>query len=302
MSRRRPHVTIVVTVTVLGAGSVLSGCWIGTSTTTSASAVQSTGPTAAPADVYGVSPAPAVTSSAAAATPTVGTTKISATTASKAATSAPKAASGRAVLAGRIKPGVQVPGVATWYDGAPGGACLYASGSSDTMTVAMNWYDYETAKACGAYIKVTARNGRSVTVRVTNLCPAPCRVHQLDLSETAFAALADPKTGQLDVTWQLVSPSSIGAMAVRYMTGSSQWWCGIQVIGHRNPVARLEVRAGGSWHALTRADYNHFISPGGAGCGASLRVTDIYAQHLVVPAKPLRPNAIQQTGLQFTRH
>ena len=126
-------------------------------------------------------------------------------------------------------------------------------------------------------------------------------MHQLDLSRDAFARLADPMTGQLDVTWQLVSPASLPDMSVRYKTGSSRWWCGIQVIGHRNPVARLEVRTGGTWTRLTRPEYNYFLSPHGAGCGAAIRVTDIYGEQLVVPAKPVRPDVVQQTGLQFAR-
>jgi expansin (peptidoglycan-binding protein) len=74
------------------------------------------------------------------------------------------------------------------------------------------------------------------------------------------------------------------------------------VINHRNPVARLEVRSGGTWHRLARADYNYFLSPHGSGCGSSIRITDIYRQRLVVAALPIRPDVTQRTRLQFARH
>jgi expansin (peptidoglycan-binding protein) len=208
---------------------------------------------------------------------------------------------GSAPLAGRIKPGVTYRGVATWYDADGGGACLYDAGG-DPMTAAMNWSDYERSQACGAYVRVRASTGATVTVRITNECPAPCRVHQLDLSPQAFAELADPETGQISVTWKLVSPRISGDVAVRYKVGSSRHWCGIQVINHRNPVARLEVRSGGSWRRLARTDYNYFLSPGGSGCGGDLRITDIHRQRLVVAALPIRPDVTQRTGLQFARH
>ena len=170
------------------------------------------------------------------------------------------------------------------------------------MTAAMNWSDYEGSKACGAYVLVRASNGATVTVRINNECPAPCRVHQLDLSPQAFAKLADPKTGQLAITWHLLSPQTTGALSVRYKVGSSQYWCGIQVINHRNPVATLEVRSGGSWRQLSRSGYNYFLSPNGSGCGSDIRITDIYGQRLVVAAVPVKPDVVQGAGLQFPQH
>ena len=234
------------------------------------------------------------------ARPAAATAKPSATAAAGSG-SAAGAGSGSAPLAGRIKPGVTYRGVATWYDSDGGGACLFDPGG-DPMTVAMNWSDYEGSKACGAYVRVRSSTGATVTVRVTNECPAPCRVHQLDLSPQAFAKLADPATGQISVTWRLLSPPISGGLAVRYKTGSSRYWCGIQVIDHRNPVAVLEVRSGRTWRRLARTDYDYFLSPHGSGCGGDIRVTDIYRQRLVVPAVPIRPDVTQRTRLQFARH
>ncbi|WP_371596732.1 expansin EXLX1 family cellulose-binding protein [Streptomyces sp. NBC_00564] len=215
-------------------------------------------------------------------------------------TDSPQAASAGAPLAGRIRPNVTYRGIATFYDADGGGACLYDP-SGDVMTAAMNSTDYETAKACGAYVSVRAANGTAITVRITNECPGECAPGQIDLSAEAFAKLADPTAGRIAITWKLVSPSTVGTMSVRYKTGSSQYWCGIQVIGHRNPVARLEVRAGSGWRQLARTDYNYFLSEDGTGCGGAIRVTDIFGERLTVDGVAIRPDAVQSTRVQFAK-
>ncbi|WP_329329419.1 expansin EXLX1 family cellulose-binding protein [Streptomyces luteogriseus] len=215
--------------------------------------------------------------------------------------SAPRPASGAAPLAGRIKPGTTYDGVATHYDAKDGdGACLYGP-SPDLMVAAMNHTDYETSKACGAYILVRAAGGASVTVRITNECPLPCAPGQLDLSKEAFAKLAGLSAGRIPITWSLLSPSTSDTVSVRYKTGSSRHWCGIQALGHRNPLARLEVRSGSGWTRLTRTEYNYFLSPDGTGCGGSLRLTDIYGEQLTVDGIAVRPDTVQPTRVQFTR-
>ena len=223
------------------------------------------------------------------------------TTAAPAARQARKA-SGPAPLAGRIKPGVTYEGVATFYDVGNGdGACLYGP-TTDVMTAAMNTTDYETSKACGAYILVRAASGASVTVRITNECPLPCAPGQLDLSPQAFAKLAAPVTGRIPITWSLLSPSTSDTISIRYKTGSTRYWCGIQAIGHRNPLARLEVRTASGWSELPRTDYNYFLSEQGSGCGGAIRLTDIYGERLEVTGIGVQPDVAQSTRVQFARH
>ncbi|MDH6565229.1 expansin (peptidoglycan-binding protein) [Streptomyces sp. SAI-117] len=206
------------------------------------------------------------------------------------------------VSAGRIRPNTSYQGVATAYEAGVGdGACLFGP-SPDMMIAAMNTTDYETSRACGAYVLVRAANGKSITVRITNECPLPCAPGQIDLSQQAFAKLADLKVGRLPITWSLVSPSSIGTMSIRYKTGSSAYWCGIQVIGHRNPVARLEVSTANGWRQLPRTSFNYFIAEDGNGCGKAIRVTDIYGEQLTVGGLAVRANVVQPTGVQFAQH
>ncbi|BBC31673.1 hypothetical protein SGFS_029670 [Streptomyces graminofaciens] len=212
---------------------------------------------------------------------------------------APQTASGAAPLAGRIRPGAARQGVATSYDAGNGdGACSYGP-SDDLMIAAMNTADYETSKACGAYVLVRAAGGASVTVRIVNECPAPCAAGQLDLSTQAFAKLAPLSAGRIPITWSLLSPQKSDTLSIRYKTGSSRYWCGIQVIGHRNPLARLEVRTGSGWTGLARTEYNYFLSEQGAGCGGALRITDIYGERLTVDGIAVRPDTVQPTRVQF---
>ncbi|MHC3471080.1 expansin EXLX1 family cellulose-binding protein [Streptomyces sp. 7R007] len=204
--------------------------------------------------------------------------------------------------AGRIRPHTSYQGVATAYEAGVGdGACLFGP-SPDMMIAAMNTTDYQTSRACGAYVLVRAANGKSITVRITNECPLPCAPGQIDLSQQAFAKLADLKVGRLPITWSLVSPRSIGTISIRYKTGSSAYWCGIQVIGHRNPVARLEVRTEGGWRELPRTSFNYFISADGKGCGKAIRVTDLYGEQLTVSGLAVLPNVVQPTRAQFAQH
>ncbi|MER7581194.1 expansin EXLX1 family cellulose-binding protein [Kitasatospora sp. NPDC097691] len=263
--------------------------------TSSTAAPTAAGPAPSPSATG--TPPPSVT---AATRPSATTT---APSPSPSATSSARTAPATASLAGRIKPGASHQGVATSYDAADGnGACSFGP-SGDLMVAAMNHTDYETSDACGAYVLVHAANGPSITVRIVNECPLPCEPGQLDLSHEAFGKLADLSVGRLPITWTLLSPGTAPAtMSIRYKAGSSQWWCGIQVIGHRNPVAALEVRVGGGWRQLSRTDYNYFLSPDGSGCGGPIRITDIYGEQLTVDGIAVKPDVVQPTQVQFARH
>ena len=251
---------------------------------------------------YAAAPKGAGASTAAPSVSAAASRSASAAPAKPSASSSPRTSSAATTAAGRIRPGATYVGVATEYSAGNGdGACLFGP-AADMMIAAMNYTDYESSRACGAYVQVRAANGASITVLITNECPLPCAPGQIDLSQQAFAKLADPKLGRIPITWTLVSPGLSNTVSIRYKTGSSQYWCGIQVIGHRNPVTKLEVRVGGSWRPLPRTDYDYFLSTDGGGCGGSIRITDIYGQQLTVDGVALLPNVEQQTAVQFAEH
>jgi expansin len=284
-----------------GSGSVAVAPGATGGTPTAPDRESATPPGAAPS-----SPAAASSAASPSATPTRtadGTAAPTATGAPAGPSTAPASRSvpSDAALAGRIRPGVTYRGLATTYDASGGeGSCSFGAGGT-ALTAAMNTTDYESARACGAYVRVATADGAAVTVLVTNECPT-CEAGQLDLSEEAFTALADLGRGRISVSWSLLSPASAAPLSVRYKTGSSSYWCGLQVLGHRNPVARLEVAAGGGWTRLERTGYNYFLSEQGTGCGGRIRITDIYGEQLTVGALAVRPDAVQSAGVQFAPH
>ncbi|MFF8268360.1 expansin EXLX1 family cellulose-binding protein [Streptomyces sp. NPDC016562] len=309
--RRRRHRLITGTAVVVTAAGVLvclvtamlPGRQAGTRTGAGTAATVLVQPDATPSAPS--APAPPTDSPPAAATPTA-TPTAAAGTATEAprpsAEASPQAASGTAPSPGRIRPGTTYKGVATAYAAGDGnGACLFGP-SDDLMVAAMNTTDYESSRACGAYVRVRAANGASITVRITNECPLPCAPGQLDLSQQAFAKLADPRLGRIPITWSLLSSPTSAPLSVRYKSGSSPHWCAIQVIGHRNPVARLEVRTAKGWRALPRTAYNYFLAADGSGCGGAMRITDIYGEQLAVEGMALLPDVIQPTRVQFAPH
>ncbi|HSX96543.1 MAG TPA: expansin EXLX1 family cellulose-binding protein [Streptomyces sp.] len=267
-----------------------------------ATAVANSAETQPPASSAKKSSTPSPSAGSATPSARAKTPKASASPSGTPSSSSPRKVAAAPPQAGRIRPQGTYRGVATVYEAGVGdGACSFGP-SDDMMIAAMNTTDYETAKACGAHVRVRAANGASVTVLITNECPLPCAPGQLDLSQEAFAKLAPISTGRIAVTWSLVSPDTAGTISIRYKDGSSPYWCGIQAIGHRNPLARLEVRTSGGWRQLARTGYNYFLSPDGSGCGKAIRITDIYGERLTVDGIALRPEAIQPTRVQFARH
>ncbi|MEJ2578977.1 MAG: expansin EXLX1 family cellulose-binding protein, partial [Kineosporiaceae bacterium] len=153
---------------------------------------------------------------------------------------------------GRIQYGPTYTGEGTFYGATGEGNCSYEA-SDDRMIAAMNHADYENSQACGAHLAVSGPSGVTITVKVVDQCPE-CSPGDIDLSAEAFAKLADPSAGRIPISWTLLSPDLDTPVSYRYKEGSSQWWCGIQVRDHRNPVRSVEVQVGSSWRNLPRKD------------------------------------------------
>lgn len=172
-------------------------------------------------------------------------------------------------------------GIATWYGATGAGACLFDPSPDDLMVTAINAEEWNGSAACGAYVDVQGPAG-NVRVRVVDLCPE-CKAGHLDLSREAFARIADPALGQVNITWQVVSPDLSGPILYHFKNGSNPWWTAVQVRNHRNPIARLEYLRDGQWVNVPRTDYNYFVQTNpGMGVGPfSFRVTDAYGNALV---------------------
>lgn len=201
-----------------------------------------------------------------------------------------------------ISPAEVHQGNATWYNATGGGACSFDPTPDDLMVAALNATYYGQADLSGAYVEVTGPKGM-VVVRIVDLCPGCLEVGlDLDLSQQAFEAIAELSRGRVPVIWRVVSPDLSGPLAYRFADGSSQWWTGIQVRNHRNPVRSLEYRDGNdAWVMVPRKTWNYFVqsSPGMGPGPYELRVTDVYGNQITDSDVPLTPGGTVPGSAQF---
>ena len=171
-------------------------------------------------------------------------------------------------------------GQATYYDADGSGNCSFDPSPGDLMVAAMNDTDYVNAWLCGAYVEITGPKG-TVVVRIVDRCPE-CPSGNIDLSAEAFARIADPIDGRVNIAWHLVSPALSGPITYTFKDGSSKWWTAVQIRNHRNPIWRVEYRtSSGVFKEIPRQQYNYFVESSGMGDGPyTLRVTDIFGNVL----------------------
>jgi expansin len=154
----------------------------------------------------------------------------------------------------------QHAGVATYYDATGDGSCSFGT-SSDLDVAAENLPEFAKSAACGSCIAISGPKG-SVTVRIVDSCPG-CEEHHLDLSESAFAKIADLKAGRVPIRYQTVACKVSGDMAYKFKDGSHEFWTAIQIRNHRIPVTKVEAKTNGAYVEMKRADYNYFINDKG---------------------------------------
>ncbi len=178
-------------------------------------------------------------------------------------------------------------GIATYYNATGAGACSFDPSPDDLMVAAMNADEYNNAAVCGEYLKVNGPKG-TITLRIVDLCPE-CKAGHLDLSQEAFASIADLPQGIVPITWQLISPALNGPIAYHFKDGSNQWWTAVQIRNHRNPIAKFEYLNAGQWVMVPRTSYNYFVqtNPGMGNGPYTFRVTDLYGNVLVDSGIPL---------------
>jgi expansin (peptidoglycan-binding protein) len=190
-------------------------------------------------------------------------------------------------------------GDATYYAADGSGNCSFDPSPADLRVAAFNTDDYAGSALCGACVLVKGPDGE-VTVRIVDRCPG-CQKGDIDLSESAFAAISPLAKGRVPVRWTLVPCEVSGPVSYRFKEGSSQWWTAIQVRNHRFPVSKLEVRGDdGAYRAVARESYNYFVDTAGLGSGPySLRLTDLVGHVVDEPSVELG-DAVERTGsVQF---
>jgi hypothetical protein len=173
--------------------------------------------------------------------------------------------------------------------------CSY-SPPADGLYVALPASEYASAAQCGGYLQVSGPHG-AVRVKVIDQCPE-CSAGHIDLSETAFARLAQLSTGLVGVSYTPVTdPALPGPLSAGVKEGSSPYWLALLIDNTGNPLASVQVQSSSGWLSLARASYNYWIAASGAGPGPfTVRVTDTQGHQVTVAGITLSPGTVQSTG------
>jgi expansin (peptidoglycan-binding protein) len=194
--------------------------------------------------------------------------------------------------------GTAQQGIATYYAATGDGACGFGPSPNDLDVAAMNVGQWAGSAVCGECVAIVGPKG-NVTVRIVDECP-DCQTGQLDLSQQAFAQIADVSAGRVSITWTPVACNVTGNVSYWIKDGSSQYWTAIQVRNSRLPVAKLEWLQSGAWTAVQRAPYNYFVAGSGVGPGSyQVRITAIDGQTLVDTLPPVQASTSVPGSGQF---
>jgi expansin len=174
-----------------------------------------------------------------------------------------------------------IEGQATFYSADGTGACSFPATPRDLDVAALSASHYGNAAYCGACVKVKGPKAE-ITLRIVDLCPG-CAKGSLDLSESAFAKIADPIEGVVPIRWSVVPCAAPGPLSYVTKEGTSKYWTAIQVRNHRTPIAKLEIEKGGVFVDAPRANYNYFVLATGAGTDGAfrVRVTSVSGETLI---------------------
>jgi len=182
-------------------------------------------------------------------------------------------------------------------------ACHYPTSSLPQYYGAMNEYDWNNAGVCGACVEIT-NGGKKLVVEITDQCPYKgneqwCKPgsHHIDLNNAANSALgADSNPA---VTWKYVACTSTGNIKYYFDKAVQQYYLAVTPMNTKNPVAKMEVQAKGSWAALTRNTNNMYELSTGAGTGAlTFRLTDIY-NHVITDTVTMAADKVVDGAKNF---
>ncbi|MEM8676080.1 MAG: expansin EXLX1 family cellulose-binding protein [Cyanobacteria bacterium P01_G01_bin.67] len=194
-------------------------------------------------------------------------------------------------------------GRATFYDagnpaGGKGNSGFDVPAQSELhKVVAINNIQWNGSEASGAFMEVSGPKQREgaapIIVQVTDQLVE--RADGLDMSAEAFAKVANPVDGIVNIEYQLVGPADDYVTAYGYSIGqgivvegiadSNPWYPTLRLNNHRYPVESVElIEADGDLIGLERGSDNRFVlNETAAIYGAQdLLVTDIFGQQVTL--------------------
>ncbi|MEL6581494.1 MAG: expansin EXLX1 family cellulose-binding protein [Cyanobacteria bacterium J06621_12] len=213
-------------------------------------------------------------------------------------------------------------GRATFFDAANPAGGLGNSGfdipTSDQLhkVVAINNIQWNGSEASGAFLTVSGPKQREgaapIMVQVTDQLWE--RADGLDMSAEAFAKVADPVDGIVNIDYQLVGPADdyvtayghrIGdGIVVETIDGTNPYYAATRLNNHRYPIESVElIEPDGDLVELNRESDNRFVMTGNYPLNGvqDLLVTDIFGQQVTLDdiniTSSSAPDAI--TGEQF---
>ncbi|MEL6930892.1 MAG: expansin EXLX1 family cellulose-binding protein [Cyanobacteria bacterium J06600_6] len=206
-------------------------------------------------------------------------------------------------LSSELSLGTTYQGRATFYDAAnPAGGKGNSgydvpSGSALAGVTAINNVQWNGSEASGGFLRVTGPKQREgaapIVVQISDQLVE--RADGLDLSAEAFANVAEPIDGIVNIEYELIGPSdsfqtpygySIGqGIVVEGIPESNPYYAALRLNNHRYPVESVDLLTeGGGKVALSRGSDNRFtLDTGSALFGAQdLVVTDIFGQQVTL--------------------
>ncbi|MEU7584859.1 expansin EXLX1 family cellulose-binding protein [Micromonospora sp. NPDC049230] len=188
-------------------------------------------------------------------------------------------------------------GKASFYDaGRSGGTCSFPGPPADRLYVALGASAYAGSAACGSYLDVSGPKGK-VRVLVMDQCGG-CGTGKIDLSDEAFAKIADRAQGIASVTYRaVVNPPLDGGLTFRMKSGASRYWFAVQVGNHGNPLRSVEAAGpGGGFRKAARQSDNYWTVEDGLGPGPfRIRVTDVYGRQATATGIRMTPQRVQRS-------
>ena len=199
--------------------------------------------------------------------------------------------------------GTTYQGRATFYDAAnPAGGKVAGgydnlSGSALGGISAINNIQWNGSEAAGGFLEVSGPKQRKgaepIVVQIADLLYE--RADGLDMSAEAFAKVANPVNGVVNIEYKLIGPGDdfqtpyghkIGdGIVVESISGANPWYGAIRLNNHRYPVESVDMLTeGGGTVSLERGEDNRFVlsNPSGIYGAQDLLVTDIFGQQVTL--------------------
>jgi expansin (peptidoglycan-binding protein) len=193
-------------------------------------------------------------------------------------------------------------------------ACDIPQSEWPKYTAALSEKHFQSGLACGATARI--QNGtKEIEVMIVDLCPVEgneqwCSgdLPHFDLGGSgAFGQLENVNTGvkEVQVEW-VATPVGDLPVKLRLKDGVNKWWVAVQVLNHRYPVAKIEIKdpQSGAWiTGAQKADlwnYRVFTFTGnGLSTPYQLRITDQFGQAIEETGTTLQENAVWSGTHQF---